>query len=170
MKQLFTLIFLALAMVSTRPAFAQNQNRPTAQKADVVSTPNERQLEKLGLKDARLKEIRTGIWAVSQGNKKKGFVLNSAEFSKEVVGYHGNTPLLVYIDGSKKVASLLSLRNRETPSYYNRAETLLKNWKGKSVKEAKKARVDAVSGATYSSDAIIQNVKATLEAYNKYCK
>ena len=47
-------------------------------------------------------------------------------------------------------------------------KNLLDKWNGKKVKEAKSMKVDAVTGATYSSNAVIENVKLGLEYYSKH--
>jgi electron transport complex protein RnfG len=44
---------------------------------------------------------------------------------------------------------------------------LLDKWKGLSVKEAAKQEVDVVTGATYSSEALIENVRRGIDHFNK---
>lgn len=44
-------------------------------------------------------------------------------------------------------------------------KTLLDKWNGMMVKKAVKANVDVVTGATYSSDAVIKNVQKGLKYY-----
>ncbi|MBR1387614.1 MAG: FMN-binding protein [Alloprevotella sp.] len=165
-----TLIILLMSLTATLPIQAQKSQKATAQNTATVSEPSAQQLQKLGLTDATLKEVRSGIWKVSVKKRNKGYVINSGVYSQGTVGYNGNTPLLVYIANDKKVTSIVSLRNRETPNYYQYAEKILKNWSGKPVKQAANMNVDAVSGATYSSKAIIKNVQVAIDAYNKYCK
>jgi uncharacterized protein with FMN-binding domain len=43
----------------------------------------------------------------------------------------------------------------------------LEKWNGKTVKDARTLQVDAVTGATYSSEAVIQNVQMALDYYQK---
>lgn len=170
MKIKTTLTALLLAFMVANPIAAQSQHKVVVQKNAPATTPNDKQLAQLNLTGAKLTEVVNGIWRVTVNNKKKGFVINSGVFSKGTVGYNGNTPLLVYIDQSKKVSAIYSLRNMETPKYYKAAEKITAKWIGKSVKAAGALKVDAVSGATYSSDAITANVQATIDAYNKHCK
>ena len=47
------------------------------------------------------------------------------------------------------------------------AEELLKKFIGKTVNEASTMKVDGVSGATYSSKALIENVKGGLKYYKE---
>mgnify|MGYP004512181153 CR=1 FL=1 len=81
-------------------------------------------------------------------------------------GFQGNTPVTIHIKGGK-ITNIESLPNQETPQYFARAEELLKKFIGKSVDEASTMKVDAVSGATFSSKALIQNVKGGLKYYKE---
>lgn len=81
-------------------------------------------------------------------------------------GYNSNTPVKIYIS-KNKITKIESLPNQETPAVYARAEELLKKFVGKNVDEAQAMKVDAVSGATYSSKALIQNVKGGLKYYKE---
>ena len=49
---------------------------------------------------------------------------------------------------------------------FDRAEKLLQKFVGKSVDEAQKMQVDAVSGATYSSKALIKTMRGGLKYYS----
>ena len=83
------------------------------------------------------------------------------------MGYEGPTPLKVYIR-KNKIEKIEFLPNDETPRYWKAAAQHLQNkWDGKSVKEAKTMKVDGRTGATYSSDAVKENVKRALEYYEK---
>ena len=53
-----------------------------------------------------------------------------------------------------------ALPNNETPEVFRRLYELMKAWNGHSLKEAASLEVDGVSGATYSSNAVIGNVRA----------
>lgn len=81
-----------------------------------------------------------------------------------IEGYNGPVPVQVTIkDG--KVASVTALDNDETPGFFRKVENggLLNSWNGKSVAEAASMKVDGISGATYSSEAVIANVTAALQ-------
>lgn len=100
--------------------------------------------------------------------KEKGtYVVNTTEIAKDVAGYEGPTPLKVYIR-KNKIEKIEFLPNSETPRYWQAASKHLQNkWDGKTVKEAKTMQVDGRTGATYSSDAVKENVKRALEYYEK---
>ena len=93
------------------------------------------------------------------------FVVNTKPLAKDVQGYGGPVPLKIHIkDG--RVAAVEAELNAESPDFFNRAKTLLNHWQGKTIDEAMKEDVDAVSGATFSSRAIIANMQRGL-AYAK---
>lgn len=89
------------------------------------------------------------------------FVVNTKPLAKDVQGYGGPVPLKIHIkDG--RVAAVEAEPNAESPDFFNRAKELLNHWQGKSVDEALAEEVDAVSGATFSSRAIIANMQRGL--------
>ena len=98
------------------------------------------------------------------------FVINTTELGKDVEGYQGTTPLKVYIK-SGKVEKIEFLKSTETPKYYVKVKkTLQDKWNGKKVKEAKTMQVDVVTGATFSSEAVIENVRRALDYYQSHKK
>ena len=97
-------------------------------------------------------------------SKEKGvYVINTTNLGKDVKGFNGPTPIKLYIK-NEKVERLEFLQNQETPQYYTRVkEVFVNKWSGKKVKDARNLQVDAVSGATYSSKAVIKNVQLALD-------
>ena len=95
------------------------------------------------------------------------YVVNTTTISKDIEGYNGPTPLKVYIN-KNKVERIEFLKSMESPKYYAKVKkALMDQWNGKTVKEAKILQVDAVTGATFSSEAVIQNVQMALDYYQK---
>ncbi|MDE6574322.1 MAG: 4Fe-4S binding protein [Muribaculaceae bacterium] len=90
-------------------------------------------------------------------------VIHTRNFSK-AQGYAGLVPLDIYITNGN-IDSIVALENSETPSFFARTAPLLNAWNGKSVREAAEMEPDAISGATYSSLAIIENVESGIAAY-----
>ena len=93
------------------------------------------------------------------------FVVNTKPLAKDVLGYGGPVPLKIHIKDGRVVA-VEAEPNAESPDFFNRAKELLNHWQNKSVDEALAEEVDAVSGATFSSKAIIANMQRGL-AYAK---
>ncbi len=91
-------------------------------------------------------------------------VINSTSLAKDVVGFAGRTPVKVYVKNSV-IERIEPLANSETPSFYDEvvASGLIDKWSGLSLSEAATTTVDAVSGATYTSVAIIENVRRAAE-------
>lgn len=90
-------------------------------------------------------------------------VISTTEFGKEFIGYNANIPLQIYLK-ENKIEKVEVLDNEETPSFMVRVEKqgLLDAWNGLTPEEALEKPVDVVSGATYSSDAIIKSVQKTM--------
>ncbi len=94
--------------------------------------------------------------------------INTATLATDVEGYAGATPVIVYIKNDK-VERVEPLPNEETPKYFAlMSRKLLGKWKGMTAKKAETAKVDAVTGATMSSDAGIENVRRGVAYYNHF--
>lgn len=96
----------------------------------------------------------------------KETVVNTTTLAKGVRGFAGPTPVKIYISNGK-ITKVEPLANKETPRFFNNAKTLLKKYEGVTVKKAATMKVDAVSGATMSSKALIKNVQAGAKYYQK---
>ena len=95
-------------------------------------------------------------------------VINTTQLGKDVQGFLGTTPVKIYIQ-KNKVVKIEAMKNQETPKYFLKVKKhLLDKWNGMKVKDAKKMKVDAVTGATYSSKAVIENVQLGLNYYSKH--
>lgn len=111
-----------------------------------------------------LRQTHAAVVSVAQGSdtlevQPDGtFVVNTRVLAKDVQGYGGPVPLKIHIDKDGKLTAIEAEPNAESPSFFDRASTLLDKWRGKTVDEAMAEDVDAVSGATFSSKAIIRNV------------
>ena len=97
---------------------------------------------------------------------KNGIAIVNTSSIVKARGLNSKTPIKIYIKGIK-ITKIESLPNQETPAVFASAERLLKKFIGKSVDEASTMKVDGVSGATYSSKALIQNVRGGLKYYKE---
>jgi uncharacterized protein with FMN-binding domain len=96
------------------------------------------------------------------------YVVNTTTLAGDVEGYIGATPLKIYIQ-KNKIVKIEALKNQETPKYFAKIKKqMLDKWNGMTVKDAQKAHVDGVTGATLSSDAVKENVKRGLDYYQKH--
>ena len=91
-------------------------------------------------------------------------VIYTGDIAKKVYGYNGPVPLNIHIEGGR-IVRIEALPNNETPQYFKRVVAkIFPMYEGKTVAEAKAMHVDAVSGATYSSEAVIKNIQMGLES------
>lgn len=96
------------------------------------------------------------------------YVVNTKTIARDVKGYSGPTPLEIHIKNDK-IVKVKALTNYESVSYFEKVkDKLLPLWKGMTVKKASNTEVDAVSGATMSSNAVKENVKRGLKYYTQH--
>lgn len=94
-------------------------------------------------------------------------VVNTTTLAKDVEGYNGTVPVKIYIK-KNKIEKIEVLKNQETPKYLAMVKkSLLNAWDGLTIKAAKAKKVDAVTGATFTSEALIENVNKGLDYYQK---
>ncbi|MGN1376013.1 MAG: FMN-binding protein [Prevotella sp.] len=94
--------------------------------------------------------------------------VNSLNIGSDIVGYAGSTPLKIYISGNR-IDSIGVLPNNETPEFFERVtEEILPQYYGKEIDIAMSMNVDAVTGATYSSEAVKATVKRSLSAVSDF--
>lgn len=102
----------------------------------------------------------------AKGISQKGdtTVVNTTTIASKVRGLNGATPVKIYI-AKDKIVKIETLPNQESPAFFERAKAVLKAYNGKKVKAAAAMKADGVSGATYSSRALIKNVQQGLNYY-----
>lgn len=102
--------------------------------------------------------------------KKGVYTVNTTTIGNSIIGYNGATPLLITIEDNK-VTAIEVLDNEETPRFLQRAEDgIFPALIGRGVDELLEAEIDGVSGATYSSDALIANLRLGLRYYLEHKK
>ena len=91
-------------------------------------------------------------------------VIDTTSLTPDISGYGGPVPVAVTIRNGVVAEVRPVLPNDETPLFFSSLEEagLWKKWNGLPVEVAVTARVDAVTGATYSSNAAIANVRTAL--------
>lgn len=94
-------------------------------------------------------------------------IVNTATIAKDVEGYNGPVPVKIYIK-KNKIEKIELLKNQETPKYLAQVKKAMLNaWDGLTIKAAKAKKVDGVTGATFTSEALVENVKMGLDYYEK---
>ena len=122
---------------------------------------------------AKTKAIDTAFYEVKDAKGiKLGTVLYSSPYSDNIKGFNGPTPLLIALDADGKIKNVVLLDNQETPNFAQRVVEggLYEAWNGLTVDEALGKEVDAVTGATYTSNGVKNSLKARLEAYQRQLK
>ena len=103
-------------------------------------------------------ETRTE-WTAADGSR----LISTEELAKDVLGFGGSVPLHIYMREGH-VVRVEALDNYETPPFFAQvARDILPAWNGLTADEALKKEVAAVSGATISSRAVIENFRQGME-------
>lgn len=96
-------------------------------------------------------------------------IINTTEIGKNIYGYEDIVPLKIYIKQGK-IIDIETLPNDETPEYMDDVIGILDKWIGLDLKSARELEVDAITGATYTSNAIIENVHIALDYFFSHKK
>lgn len=91
-------------------------------------------------------------------------MISTKEIGKDIVGFGGDTPLEIYLkDGV--ITNIKPLKNSESQEFFRKVieSGIFSKWIGLTPEEALQTKVDAVSGATLSSKAIISTMKRSLQ-------
>ena len=89
-------------------------------------------------------------------------LVNTTTLCEDVEGYMGPTPVQIKIQNDT-IRDIIALQNEESPAYFREAVKVLKKWIGLTPAKGLEIEVDAVSGATFTSEALIENVRAGLK-------
>lgn len=158
------LYFVGLIIALSTLSFAQCTSYTPTEKDLPITTLTE--LQTAFPKAMYVELTETATYAVKDKTGKViGTVLLSSPYSDNIKGFNGPTPLQIALDEKGKIIEVQVLNNNETPKFLQRVVDagFLNSWNGLTVKEALNKEVDAVSGATYSSNGIQQSLKARLE-------
>ena len=122
---------------------------------------------------AKVQTVDTAYYEVkdAKGNK-LGTILFSSPYSDGVKGFNGPTPLLIALDADGRIKNIVLLENQETPNFAKRVVEggLYEACNGLTVDEALGKDVDAISGATYTSNGVKKSLVARLKAYQRQLK
>ena len=115
--------------------------------------------------------LSLSVAAACKGPKEKSFVINTEKLGQDVLGYAGPTPVEITVTNGK-IEKIEALPNLETPGFFQRVKesSIFTALIGKTIKEASEVQLDAVSGATYSSKAVIENIRLGLKEAAKKAK
>jgi uncharacterized protein with FMN-binding domain len=90
------------------------------------------------------------------------YAINTESIANDIKGYGGDVPLKITVE-SGKIKDIEALENSETPSFFEPVkETLLPQYIGMTPEEVLNANIDGVTGATYSSKAVIATMQRAM--------
>lgn len=102
---------------------------------------------------------------VMKKEKDGTYVVNTTTLAQNVKGYMGATPVEVYIK-KNKIVKVVMLKSQETPKYNARVKkNMLPLYEGVKITKKSTVDVDGVTGATFTSNAVKENVKRALQYY-----
>ena len=96
-----------------------------------------------------------------------GNFLLSSPFCDEIKGYAGNVPVMIIADLDETILGLGLMTNRETPSWISGLNNVkfFDSWNGKKVEELKGHKVDIITGATYTTRAVMKIIKKRVSIF-----
>ena len=105
-------------------------------------------------------------YKVKGPGKSQGYIFSSEGLVKGIKGYGGEIKLLLYTDEKGKLLNFIVLKHRETPEMLNKVKARKQELLDKNIFSAKTAfKTDAVTGATYSSKALVKTLNSAGKAF-----
>ena len=105
---------------------------------------------------------------VMRKEKDGTYVVNTTTLAQDVEGYNGPTPVEVYIK-KNKIVKVVPLKSQEGPKYVAKVKKdMLPKYEQMNVKKGVVPEVDAVTGATFTSKAVQENIRRAVDYYKKH--
>lgn len=157
-KKLLSSLLLVTAMTIA-------PHRLSAQTSYKAPQLNEKHMAALGLANHKFRKKADGVWQADNGTT----IYSSHPHADDIKGFAGPTPLFIAVGKNGKIAAVAPAPNGETSDFWELVQKarLFNSWNGLTPAKAAAKKVDAVSGATFSSTAVINTVKATAKAIKK---
>ncbi len=127
-------------------------------------------MKKIVLAALMMGMMTTSVMAQEVMKKEKDgtYIVNTTTLAQDVEGYNGATPLEVHIK-KNKIVKVVPLKSQEGPKYVAMVKKgMLTKYENMNVKKGTVQDVDAVTGATFTSDAYKENIKRAVEYYKKH--
>ena len=105
---------------------------------------------------------------VMRKEKDGTYIVNTTTLAQDVEGYNGSTPVEVYIK-KNKIVKVVPLKSQEGPKYVAKVKKdMLPKYEQMNVKKGTVQDVDAVTGATFTSKAVQENISRAVAYYKKH--
>ena len=138
---------------------------PERNASDIGTRYSLADVQKIYAEAKALQLMADGSLAVTDKTGKNiGYLLSSADFNVKHTGYGGEVPVLIAFNESKIITGVYLLKNNEEDDFIGKVidAKLLDRWNSKPMKAfVENQDVDAVTGATFSSNAINNTVRHT---------
>jgi len=159
---MFKKVFITLFLSST-VAFAQQTKKPEPVFHQIS---NKQLVQSVYPEAAKVVKVNAYWYKVVSSNQEiLGYALSSANYCKDVKGYNDVTPVMIITDKNYIIEKVALLSNYETQSYVNKLEKngFFRSLVGKSIKNVCTDQLDGYTGATYTANAITENVEFLLK-------
>ena len=106
---------------------------------------------------------------VMRKEKDGTYVVNTTTLANDVDGYAGPTPVEVYIK-KNKIVKVVPLKTMDGPKYVAKVKNgMLTKYEGMKIeKKNPLPKVDGVTGATFTSDAMREHINRAIAYYQKH--
>ena len=105
---------------------------------------------------------------VMRKEKDGTYIVNTTTLAQDVEGYNGPTPVEVYIK-KNKIVKVVPLKSQEGPKYVAKVKKdMLPKYEQINVKKGVVPEVDAVTGATFTSKAVQENIRRAVAYYKNH--
>ena len=106
---------------------------------------------------------------VMRKEKDGTYIVNTTTIANDVEGYAGPTPVEVYIK-KNKIVKVVALKTMDGPKYVAKVKNgMLTKYEGMKIeKKAPLPKVDGVTGATFTSDAMREHINRAIAYYQKH--
>ena len=106
---------------------------------------------------------------VMRKEKDGTYIVNTTTIANDVEGYAGPTPVEVYIK-KNKIVKVVPLKTMDGPKYVAKVKNgMLTKYEGMKIDKKKPLpKVDGVTGATFTSDAVREHINRAVEYYKKH--
>ena len=112
--------------------------------------------------------VTASAQGVMRKEKDGTYVVNTTTLAADVEGYNGPTPVEVYIR-KNKIVKVVPLKSQEGPKYVAKVKKdMLPKYEQMNVKKGTVQDVDAVTGATFTSKAVQENIRRAVAYYKKH--
>lgn len=106
---------------------------------------------------------------VMRKEKDGTYIVNTTTIANDVEGYAGPTPVEVYIK-KNKIVKVVPLKTMDGPKYVAKVKNqMLTKYEGMKIeKKNPLPKVDGVTGATFTSDAMREHINRAIAYYQKH--